>query len=468
MAKSNFILEQVEVVGLADKGLSIGKDPEGKVIFLEGVVPGDVVDAKVLRKRKGYYQGFPERFIKYSAARCDAPCPHFEDCGGCKWQNLVYERQLKEKERIVHDAFLRIAKTPVSESFPILPAPEIYHYRNKMEFSFSNKRWRTKSEVSNNSEIPAQALGLHPPRFFNKVVDIRKCLLMPPLNDLIRNFVRTYALEQNMSFYDPETHKGFLRNMIIRKSSLDHWMVIMSFSYDDPPVREALLNRLSLEFPQIRSLHYVINRKKNDTIYDQEVVLAKGDPVIVEEMEGLKFQIRPKSFFQTNSKQAKRLYDVIRSFAALNSDDIVYDLYTGTGSIALYLAGACNRIIGIEEVEDAIRDATENAIINNITNAHFYVGDVRKIFQEALLETHGHPDVIITDPPRGGMHEKVLETIIAAQPTKIVYISCNPATQARDINLLASHYEVRKIQPVDMFPHTHHIENVALLIQKQS
>ncbi|MCB0664635.1 MAG: 23S rRNA (uracil(1939)-C(5))-methyltransferase RlmD [Saprospiraceae bacterium] len=466
MARNKGYLQQVEVLGLADRGLSIGKDPDGKVIFLEGVLPGDIVDAKVLKKRKGYYQGLPERFIKLSQSRCEAPCQHFEDCGGCKWQDLDYQRQIIEKERIVRDAFERIAKTKVIESFPILPAPQIYHYRNKMEFSFSNQRWRTKKEVISDVEVPEKALGLHPPRFFNKVVDISECLLMPDFNDQIRNFVRTYSLKRNLSFYDPVQHTGYLRNIIIRSTTLNQWMVIVSFAYDDQYERESLIEAVLEEFPEITSFHYVINEKKNDTIFDQEVILAAGNPVIVERLGNLNFQIRPKSFFQTNSVQAKQLYDVVKSFADLQSTDVVYDLYTGTGSIAQYLASECDIIIGVEEIDDAIKDAKENAKINGINNAHFYTGDVKDVFQDNLLREYGHPDVVITDPPRGGMHEKVVEGILQASPSRIVYISCNPATQARDVKLLSHQYEVQKIQPVDMFPHTHHIENVALLRKK--
>lgn len=461
----NKIIEEVEVLGMADRGLSIGKDSEGKVIFLEGVVPGDIVDARILRKRKGYFQGLPERFLKFSESRQKAACQHFEDCGGCKWQNLNYQRQLREKERIVHDAFQRIAKTNIKESLPILPAPEIYQYRNKMEFSFSSQRWRTKSEVESDAEVPDRALGLHPPRFFNKVIDIHECLLMPALNDEIRNFIRDFAFEHQLTFYDPLKHQGFLRNMILRCTTTGEWMLILIFAYNDESLREALMQALLAKFPQISSLQYVINQKKNDTIFDQEVILAHGASFIVEKLGDLKYQIRPKSFFQTNSNQAKRLYDVVKSFASLQSSDIVYDLYTGTGTIALYLAAECQTIVGVEEVEDAIKDARENARNNYVENAHFYVGDVKNIFQENLLVKHGNPDVVISDPPRAGMHDQVVMRILQAKPHKIVYISCNPATQARDVQMLSQDYRVEKIQPVDMFPHTHHIENVALLIR---
>jgi 23S rRNA (uracil1939-C5)-methyltransferase len=466
--KNKIILENVKVVGLADKGQAIGKDPEGKVVFLEGVVPGDILDVTVIRKKKGYFQGIPHRFIEPSSARQQPSCVHFEDCGGCKWQHFKYENQLVEKEKIVKDAFARIAKVDVRNVQPILAAPSEYYYRNKMEFSFSNQRWKTKGEISSSSnEIePEVALGLHPPRFFNKVVDLRQCLLMKQPADDIRNFIRKYAVENKLSFYDPTNHRGFLRNMILRNTTLGHWMLILSFGYEEERERIRLLDTIAQQFELINSLHYVINEKKNDTLYDQNIICYAGLPFIEEKLGDLIFKIRPKSFFQTNSLQAEQLYKVVKRFADLQKEDVVYDLYTGTGSIALFVAKECHSIVGVEEVPDAIDDARQNAKKNNIDNAHFYVGDVKNVFTQELLARHGAPDVIITDPPRGGMHEKVVESILSAAPRKIVYISCNPATQARDINLLAEVYHVENIQPVDMFPQTSHIENVALLIKK--
>ncbi len=453
-------------MGLADKGLSVGRNPEGKVVFIEGAVPGDVVDVSVIKKRKGYYQGAPERFLKYSDARQDPSCKHFGDCGGCKWQHLRYEKQLEEKERIVFDAIKRIGKIPVEKIFPILPAPAPFFYRNKMEFSFSNQRWILRSEVGHGDEGSSNALGLHPPGFFNKVVDIQECLLMDPLADSIRNFIRQMALQQSLSFYDPIQNHGFLRNMILRNSSLGQWMLVLSFGHEDQKNREVLLDHVAGNFPQISSLHYVINEKKNDTLFDQDILLYAGRPFIEEQLGSLIYKIRPKSFFQTNTAQARRLYDIVRLFADLQKDQVVYDLYTGTGSIALYLAADCQSVIGLEEIPDAVTDARENAFDNGIRNVHFYTGDVRHLFTDELLTRHGRPDVVVTDPPRGGMHAKVVESILFAAPEKIVYISCNPATQARDIQLLGSEYYLKQIQPVDMFPHTSHIENVALLIKK--
>ena len=466
MARNNFLLENVTVTGLADKGLSIGKNPEGKVVFIEGAVPGDVLDVKVLRKRKGYYQGIPQRFLTLSNARQNPLCRHFEDCGGCKWQHFKYENQLLEKERIVHDAFRRIAKVSIMEILPILAAPQPFYYRNKMEFSFSNQRWKTKSEREDELPKVENALGLHPPRFFNKVVDIEECLLMDPLADDIRNFVRNYAIDRQLSFYDPNKHQGFLRNMILRNTTLNQWMLVMSFGYEEIDARQDLLSAIKMAFPQINSLHYVINSKQNDTLFDQDIQLADGAPFIEENLAGLTYRIRPKSFFQTNSQQAKQLYDIVKNFASLNKDQVVYDLYTGTGSIALYLAKDCKVMVGIEEVSDAIDDAKDNAAINQIENTHFYVGDVKHVFTDQLTAQYGPPDMVITDPPRAGMHEKVIQSIMEANPAQVVYISCNPATQARDIHLLADKFLVKKIQPVDMFPHTNHIENVALLMRK--
>ncbi|NND31424.1 MAG: 23S rRNA (uracil(1939)-C(5))-methyltransferase RlmD, partial [Saprospiraceae bacterium] len=435
--------------------------------FIEDAVPGDVLDVKILRKKKGYYQGVPHHFVKYSPARQEPACSHFIDCGGCKWQHFRYENQLFEKEKIVREAFARIGKVDVEQVDKILPAPAEYHYRNKMEFSFSNQRWKTKLEILNDKPISEEvALGLHPPGFFNKVVDLQQCLLMSQPADDIRNFIRDYALRKNLSFYDPVRHTGFLRNMILRNSTLGEWMLVMSFGYEDEVERKDLLNAVTEQFPSITSLNYAINEKKNDTLFDQHIICYKGAESIREKLGDLVFRIRPKSFFQTNSLQAHRLYQVVRKFADLNQEDIVYDLYTGTGSIALFVASDCKEIIGVEEIYDAISDAKENAKNNGIHNAHFYVGDVKNVFTEDLLNRHGRPDVVITDPPRGGMNEKVVVSILNAKPRKVVYISCNPATQARDIAILAAQYRVLQIQPVDMFPHTSHIENVALLMRR--
>ncbi len=463
----NKVIENVEVIGLADKGQAIGKDPDGAVVFLTGAVPGDIVDARILKKRKGCLQGVPERFLQYSKSRQEPECLHFGDCGGCKWQHLRYESQLHEKEKIVRDAFQRIAKTEVQEILPILESPTSFFYRNKMEFSFSAQRWISRDSPQLSIEDKNKgALGLHPPRFFSKVVDIHTCLLMDPRADQIRNFVRFYAYQYGLSFYNTLSHRGLLRSLIIRNSSLGQWMVVMSFGAAEPSVIDHMLNAIKDKFPWISSLQYVINQKKNDSLYDREIIPYSGKPFIEEQLAALRLKIRPKSFFQTNTQQAHRLYQIASDFASTESDQIVYDLYTGTGSIALYLADKCKTVVGIEEVEDAVADARENAASNDINNTHFYCGDVKNVLTENLLEDHGRPDTVIVDPPRGGMHTQVIEKLLEIVPERIVYISCNPSTQARDVNLMLSHYEVEKIHPVDMFPHTHHIENVALLVRR--
>jgi len=468
MRRKKILLEDVTIVGLADKGMAVGKSADGRVVFVEGPVPGDVLDVRILRKKKGFFQGIPEAYKVYSNERIDPACQHFEDCGGCKWQHLKYPAQLEEKEKIVQDAIRRIAKVEVEDWSPILGAPAPFYYRNKMEFSFSNQRWKTKSEVSNVEIIPDadDALGLHPPKFFNKVVQIEECLLMDSFADEVRNFVGAFARAHALEFYDPVKHTGFLRNMIIRNTTLGEWMLVISFAYEDRERREALQEAVIEKFPRISSFHYVINQKMNDTLFDQDIRLVSGKPFIEERFDDIQFKIRPKSFFQTNPVQAKRLYDIVKDFAALNKEEIVYDLYTGTGSIALYVAKDCATIVGVEEVADAIEDAKDNAKFNNISNAHFYVGDVKNVFTDELLQKHGHPDAVITDPPRAGMHADVIQSLLSMGPAKIIYISCNPATQARDIQMLSMDYNVSKIRPVDMFPHTNHIENVALLRRK--
>ncbi len=467
-ASKGQIWERVTVSGMADRGMSVGRDEDGKVVFLQGGLPGDILDVRILRKRKGVWHGIAERIIEASPDRVEAPCRHFDDCGGCKWQDLDYRAQLQQKEIIVRDAFQRIAKVEVPDFRPILASEKIYHYRNKMEFSFSNQRWKTKQEVSDQSVINAgNALGLHPPKFFNKVVDIDECLLQDERSNELRNFIRDYARSKGLSFFDPVNHQGFLRNVIIRNTKAGLWMVVMSFFYEDEQTRTALLKALVAEFPDLTSVHYVINTKKNDTLFDQDIICYHGKDHLVEKLGNISYKIRPKSFFQTNPYQAERLYEITRAFCDFRGHETVYDLYTGTGSIALFVASQCREVIGVEEVADAIKDAKENAIANQIDNATFYVGDVKKIFSSQLLGKHGHADILITDPPRGGMHENVIRTILDGSPERIVYISCNPATQARDIGMLADQYRVEKMQPVDMFPHTSHIENVAQLAKRE-
>jgi len=461
------VLESVEVVGLAHKGLAIGKCNTGQVVFMSDAVPGDRVDVRLVRKKKGVWTGVPIHYHKYSPFRKDPKCKHFYDCGGCKWQHFEYSEQLLHKEIIVRDALQRIAKIDVKTFLPILGAPDPYFYRNKMEYSFSRLRWKTQAEIQTGRKLErAPALGFHPPGFFDKVVDIENCWLQNSHADAIRNFVRTYALENNYSFFNPQTHEGFLRNLIIRNSSIGEWMVSLVFHHDDPPKIDAILAGLANEFDDLNSVQYVINTKKNDSLFDQKFHLYHGKDHIVEKLGKLKFRIGPKSFFQTNSKQAERLYEIAKAYCNLTGEEVLYDLYSGIGSIAMFVADQCKAVIGIEEIEAAVQDAKINARLNELRNISFYCGDVRQVLADELFERHGHPDVIITDPPRGGMHENVVKHISKCHPLRVVYISCNPATQARDLAMMADQYTVDKIQPVDMFPHTSHIENVALLIRR--
>lgn len=461
------VLAGVEVTGLAHKGQAIGKNKSGQVVFLTEAVPGDQVDVRLIRKKKGVWTGVPIHYHRYSPFRREPKCNHFHDCGGCKWQHFEYSEQLHHKEIIVRDAMQRIAKIDVKAFLPILGAPDPYFYRNKMEYSFSQLRWKTQAEIQSGRKLePSPALGFHPPGFFDKVVDIENCWLQNAHADAIRNFVRTYALENDYSFFNPQTHEGFLRNLIIRNSSIGEWMVSLVFHHDDPPKIDSILAALTKEFDDLNSVQYVINTKKNDSIFDQDFQLYYGKDHIVENLGKLKFRIGPKSFFQTNSKQAERLYEIAKAFCNLTGKEILYDLYSGIGSIAMFVADQCKAVVGIEEIEAAVQDARVNADLNGQTNVSFYSGDVRQVLTDVLFQRHGHPDVIITDPPRGGMHENVVKHICQCRPSRVVYISCNPATQARDLAMMADHYTVDKIQPVDMFPHTSHIENVALLIPK--
>ena len=457
------ILENVEIIDVAAEGKSIAK-VDGMTVFVPFAVPGDVVDIQLTRKRSSFAEGRVVRFVKQSDNRIEPFCEYFGVCGGCKWQMLPYEEQIRHKQKQVVDNLTRIGKVELPEITPILGAPDTQYYRNKLEFTFSNKRWLTESEISDGQEIKQMnGLGFHIPGMFDKVLDIEKCWLMDDLSNQIRNSIREFCLENNYSFFDIRNQHGLLRTMIVRNSSIGEWMVIISFYDDDKEKRENLLNYIANEYPQITSLQYVINQKGNDTITDQDIIVWKGEDAIYEEMEGLRFKIGPKSFYQTNSKQAYNLYKVARDYASLTGDELVYDLYTGTGTIANFVARSAKKVIGIEYVEEAIEDAKVNSAINNIDNTLFYAGDMKDILNEEFIKEHGRPDVIITDPPRAGMHDDVIATILFAAPQRIVYVSCNPATQARDLNLLDSKYRVTRVQPVDMFPHTHHVENVVLL-----
>ena len=457
------IIEKVEITDVAAEGKAIAKI-ENKVVFITQVVPGDIVDIQVTKKRKSFMEGIPVKFHKYSDVRVEAFCEHFGVCGGCKWQNLPYEEQLKYKHQQVLDNLERIAKVELPGIDYILPSENTKYYRNKLEFTFSNNRWLTKDEINSEKKLDrSNALGFHVPKIWDKIVNINTCYLQKDPSNAIRLEVKKYADEQNLSYFDLRKQEGLLRNLIIRTSTTGELMVIMVFYYDDQKEITSLLNYISDKFPEITSLMYIVNSKSNDSYTDQEVKLFKGKDHIFEQMEDLKFKIGPKSFYQTNSEQAYNLYKLTREFADLNGEEIVYDLYTGTGTIANFIAKRAKKVIGIEYLPEAIEDAKVNSDINQISNTEFFAGDMKDILTLSFIEKHGRPDVIITDPPRAGMHPDVVNSILKANPGKIVYVSCNPATQARDINLLDTNYKVTGVQPVDMFPHTYHVENIVLL-----
>lgn len=458
------IFEHITVLDAGAKGVSVAKAPDGKVIFIPNVVPGDIVDIQTFKKRKAYYEGKAIKFHGYSKFRQEPICEHFGVCGGCKWQNMNYEQQLIFKQNEVFNHLQRIGKIELPDFEPILGSKKQFFYRNKMEFSFSNSRWLTENEMSNAaSPIKENALGFHIPKMWDKILDINKCHLQEDPSNAIRNEIRAFANQNNLSFFNPRNHEGLLRTLMIRTASTGEIMVLVQFFEDDKPKRELLLDFIYQKFPNITSLQYVVNSKPNDTIYDQEIKLYQGRDYILEEMEGLKFSINAKSFYQTNSEQAYELYKITREFSGLTGNEIVYDLYTGTGTIAQFVSKSAKVVIGVESVPEAIIDAKANAIRNEISNCNFFTGDMKLIFNENFIEQNGKPDVIITDPPRDGMHKDVIEQILKIEPAKIVYVSCNSATQARDLALLDVKYKVTRVRPVDMFPQTHHVENVVLL-----
>ncbi len=461
--KSKPLLERIEITDVASEGKSLGRF-EDQIVFVTKTIPGDVVDVQVTKKRRHYYEGFPVHFHTYSKIRVEPFCEHFGVCGGCKWQALPYAEQLKFKQNEVFNHLTRIGKVELPELMPIIPSPSETFYRNKMEYTFSNKRWLSIEELNSQEEITDNnGLGLHIPGMFDKVLDINKCHLQPEPSNSIRLAVKEYAVANGLTFFDLRNRGGFLRNLIIRTSSTGEVMVVISFYFEDKKNRKGLMKHLEAKFPEVTSWMYVINEKANDTITDQDILLFSGRDHIFEIMEDLKFKIGPKSFFQTNSAQALNLYRIARDFAGLTGKETVYDLYTGTGTIANFVAHQAKQVVGIEYVPEAIEDAVVNSSINNIENTTFMAGDMKDLLNAELFEKYGRPDVIITDPPRAGMHADVVETILNAVPDRIVYVSCNAATQARDLNLLDSRYKVTKVQPVDMFPHTHHVENVVLL-----
>ena len=460
------LLEKVSITGVAAEGKALARVND-LVVFVPYVVPGDVVDLQVRRKKHSYAEAEAVKFYEYSAERAKPFCKHYGVCGGCKWQCLAYEHQLKYKQQQVYDALTRIGKVELPEIMPILGSEQICEYRNKLEFTFSNKRWLTWEEVARNVQYDnMDALGFHIPGAFDKVLDIEECWLMTGLNNRLRNGIREFAHRENIPFYDLRSHSGVLRSMMIRTSTTGEVMLLLQARVEcdnDMVQLEKVLQYIADAFPEVTSLLYVVNNKCNDTFGDLEVVTYKGTDVIYEEMEGLRFKVGPKSFYQTNSRQAYNLYKVAREFASLTGDEVVYDLYTGTGTIANFVASKAKKVIGIEYVEDAIVDARVNAELNGFNNLAFFAGDMKDILTRDFINEHGRPDVIITDPPRAGMHEDVVSTILFAAPERIVYVSCNPATQARDLQLLDADYKVVAVRPVDMFPHTHHVENVVLL-----
>lgn len=465
------LLERIEITGVAAEGKALAR-VDDFVVFVPFVVPGDVVDLQVRRKKHSYAEAEAVNYHKYSSERTKPFCKHFGVCGGCKWQCMAYEHQLKYKQQQVVDALTRIGKVQLPEVNPIIGSEQTLAYRNKLEFTFSNKRWLTWEEVEQQAKYDnMNALGFHIPGAFDKVLDIEECALMPDINNRLRNAIREFAVREQIPFFDLRSQTGVLRNMMLRTSSTGETMLLIQAKITDDAEMAMLYKVLEFVadgFPEVTSLLYVINNKCNDTFGDLEVHTFKGTDVIYEEMEGLRFKVSPKSFYQTNSRQAYNLYKVARDFAALTGDEVVYDLYTGTGTIANFVARKAKKVVGIEYVEDAVIDARINSELNGLGNLIFFAGDMKDILTRDFITEHGRPDVIITDPPRAGMHDDVISTILFAAPNRIVYVSCNPATQARDLALLDQDYKVTKVQPVDMFPHTHHVENVVLLERRNN
>lgn len=459
------ILEKILITDIAAEGKAIARIDE-KVVFIPHVIPGDIVDLQVTKKKSAYLEARAIKFHEYSKDRIEPVCEHFGICGGCKWQMLPYNLQLKFKHQQVIDNLTRIGKIELPEIYPILGSKNTEFYRNKLEFTFSNKKWLTTEEMNSSQEHNMNGVGFHIPGMFDKVLDINKCWLQDDISNKLRNEIREYAVKNKLTFFDLRKQEGFLRTMVVRTSTTGELMLIMVFFHEDKIKRKALLQHLSETLPEITSLLYIINSKANDTITDQKVFVYQGTDSIYETMEELRFKIGPKSFFQTNSLQAYELYKVTRDFANLSGNEIVYDLYTGTGTIANFVASKSKQVIGIEYVPEAIEDAKVNSALNKIDNTLFYAGDMKDILNQQFIIEHGKPDVVITDPPRAGMHNDVIDAILFAEPKRIVYVSCNPATQARDLNMLDFAYKVTKVQPVDMFPHTHHVENVVLLERK--
>lgn len=461
--KLDLILENVKIEAVAAEGKSLAH-VDGTVVFVEFAVPGDIVNVKVTKKKKNYMEGFILEIVKPSEDRLQPFCEHFGICGGCRWQPLPYDMQLKAKQQQVWDQLVRIGHLEIPDISPILPSDKTKYYRNKLEFTFSNKRWIYNNEDPDSlTDEERLGLGFHVGKFFDKVLDIKHCSLQPEPSNEIRLFIREYAVSHNLEFYNIRENTGFLRNIIVRNNQVGDVMLTVCFAYDDQDKIVPMLDAIAAEFPQIKSLHYVINEKLNDSISDLDCILYKGEDAIWETMGKLKFKIGPKSFYQTNSEQAYKLYSVAKEFAALTGNEVVYDLYTGTGTIAQFISDKASKVIGIEYVKEAIEDARINAEANGITNCTFFDGDMKDILTADFIKEHGKPEVMIIDPPRAGMHPDVVKVIMEAAPERIVYVSCNPASQARDLAMMSPLYEITAVQPVDMFPHTMHVENVCAL-----
>ncbi|MHA6696420.1 23S rRNA (uracil(1939)-C(5))-methyltransferase RlmD [Chryseobacterium sp. A301] len=464
MKKRTLILENIALTSAGAKGVAVGKTPEGKTVLVSGAVPGDVVHARVKKSKSKYYEAQVHELVQASPDRVKPKCIHFGVCGGCKWQNLSYEKQLEYKESEVLNNLRRIGGVDNFDALPILGCNEPYYYRNKMEFSFSNSRWLTQEEIDSSGNLGSRdALGFHIPGMWSKILNLSECHLQEDPSNAIRIAVRDFAIEQGLEFFDPRNQEGFLRTLMLRQNSSGEWMVLFQLYREEPENQKALFAYLLEKFPKISTLLFAINSKGNDSVYDLDIQTYYGSGFLMEQMDGLEFKIGPKSFFQTNYKQALELYRKTLEFADLKGDEVVYDLYTGTGTIAQYVARYAKQVIGIESVPEAIDAAKAHAKLNGLENCSFYCGDMKEVFTDSFLESHPKADVLITDPPRDGMHQKVVEQILKLSPERIVYVSCNSATQARDIALMKDHYKVVKVLPVDMFPQTHHVENIALL-----
>lgn len=465
--KKGKIIENIEVIDYVSEGKGLAR-VEGKVIFIEKAFPGDKVDVKIVKKKKDFLEGRAVNFHTFSSDRTEAFCEHYGVCGGCKMQDIKYESQLAYKQKMVLDAFRRIGKVEIEPNSPIMGSDDIKFFRNKLEYTFSNKGWLTQEEINSSDFVEkGNVVGFHVPGRFDRVLDVNECSLQKDISNQIRNGIRTFAKANDITFFDLRQQHGFLRNLTIRTTTTGEVMVILSVNGKDSIQLDKVMNYLKDDFSEITSLNYVINEKRNDSIFDLEVVCFDGKDHIIENLGGLNYKIQPKSFFQTNTNGAKKLYDTVVDFAQLKGVEVVFDLYTGTGTIANYVAKTAKKVIGIELIPEAIEDAKINSILNNIDNTVFFAGDVKDAFVQDLFEKEGRPEVLIINPARAGMHHKVVETIIEIAPEKIIYVSCNASTQARDVHMLSEHYTLKKLQTVDMFPHTAHVENVVLLEKKK-